>query len=255
VDAANFAENYNTALAEDRREARISSPGRPMPDLALDETPVWLDDLSKRTRQRLYLRKGLLGEFDVRANSAEQLLAYCRSRGLRISPRALMLTLFVRLFLADQFIHGIGGGRYDQVTDRLIHSYFGIDPPRFAVTTATLYFPAASGQKRISLRPLLQEGRRIRHGGFWGEKRALAEKIDALPRRSRERRELFYTMHKKLAAMGESPAMRAWSRKLEEATSEQLRQKAVFDRELFFALQPESRLTEMIARFQGDRTG
>ena len=40
------------------------------------------------------------------------------SRALR--PRALTLTLFARLCVADFFIHGIGGGKYDEVTDRII---------------------------------------------------------------------------------------------------------------------------------------
>jgi hypothetical protein len=112
-----------------------------------------------------------------------------------------------------------------------------------------LYFPAARGQKRVTLRPLLQEGRRLRHGSFSREKRQMAERIAALPRRSPERRELFYAMHSSLAAQASSPGVQAWNRRLEEMTREQQKQKVLFDRELFFAIQPEGRLREMIARY------
>ena len=38
-------------------------------------------------------------------------------------------------------MHGVGGGRYDRVTDAVIREYFGIEPPAYAVTTATLHLP------------------------------------------------------------------------------------------------------------------
>ena len=262
AQADTFAANYNTALADYRREQGIASPGRPMPDLQGDaeriESPFWLDDLTTGSRQRLWLERGpggwMLRDFTFNPSTdgdtvAANLLAWLRKNNLRIAPRALTLTTFFRLLLADQFVHGIGGGRYDQVTDRLIAGFFGIEPPHFSVTTATLYFPAARGEKRISLRPLLQEGRRIRHGSFWREKRALADRIATLPRNSSDRRELFYKMHQGLAQYSASPAMRQWSARLEETTRAQLRQKSVFDRELFFAIQPEDRLRAMISRY------
>jgi hypothetical protein len=158
--------------------------------------------------------------------------------------------MFFRLMLADQFVHGIGGARYDRVTDRVTGSFFGIDAPRFCVTTATLYFPAARGEKRVSLRPLLQEGRRLRHGGFSREKRETAALIAQLPRGSLERKDLFHQMHAKLAQQAAGPQMQEWNRRLEEAGREQMRQKAIFDRELFFAIQPAERLSELIERYE-----
>jgi hypothetical protein len=265
--AEQFAARYNAALADYRQEQRITSPGRPMPDLQHGtdeiESPFWLDDLSNDSRTRLWLKRGpdgwMLRDFVFTQSKAgdtasEQLLAWLRLNNLRLAPRALTLTTFFRLLLADQFVHGIGGGRYDQVTDRLIASFFSIEPPRFSVTTATLYFPAARGEKRITLRPLLQEGRRIRHGAFWREKRDIADRIATLPRRSPDRQRLFYQMHGNLAQYSASPAMRQWSARLEEATRTQMRQKAVFDRELFFAIQPEERLRALISRYDAALT-
>ena len=53
--------------------------------------------------------------------------------GVRIRPRALTLTLWARLCLSDLFIHGIGGAKYDRITDQLIRCYFGIEPPELFV--------------------------------------------------------------------------------------------------------------------------
>jgi hypothetical protein len=58
-----------------------------------------------------------------------------------LAPKALALTLFTRMFVADLFIHGVGGGRYDQVTDDVVHRYFGVDAPSFAVASATMLMP------------------------------------------------------------------------------------------------------------------
>jgi len=268
ADPVALATRYNAALADYRAGQGIGSPGRPMPDLAIGadeiETPFWLDDLGKDSRQRLTLRREndrwCLRDFAFDPTldgdrASANLLAWMRRNEVRVAPRALTLTAFFRLLLADQFVHGIGGGRYDQVTDRLIASHFGVEPPAFSVTTATLYFPAARGQKRISLRPLLQEGRRIRHGSFWREKRELADRIATLPRRSADRRTLFFQMHANLAQHAASPGAREWSARLDQATREQMRQKTLFDRELFFAIQPIDRLQALISRYDAALNG
>jgi len=45
------------------------------------------------------------------------------------------------MFVADLFIHGVGGGRYDQVTDEVVRHYFGVEPPSFAVASLTVMLP------------------------------------------------------------------------------------------------------------------
>jgi hypothetical protein len=272
--AGEFAGKYNAALAGYRREAGIVSAGRPMPDLQVSgesvEGAFWVDDLGAGIRRRLELgriggawgfeagagraaRNGEAFVFDLSIAGEEagrRLGEFLRARDLRIAPRALTLTMFFRLLVADQLVHGIGGGRYDQVTDRLIESFWGLEAPGFSVTTATLYFPAARGQRLVNLRPLVQEGRRLRHGSFSREKREMAARIAALPRRSRERAELFGQMHAKLAQQARGPRMEEWNRRLEEAAREQMKQKALFDRELFFAMQPRERLGELVGRYE-----
>ncbi len=48
-----------------------------------------------------------------------------------------------KVALGDLFIHGIGGAKYDCVTDRLIERFFRLSPPRFLVVSATLHLPIA----------------------------------------------------------------------------------------------------------------
>src|SRR5262249_2863990 len=48
-----------------------------------------------------------------------------------------------RLFLADLFVHGIGGGKYDEITDELVRRFYGGEPPDFLVLSATLWLPVA----------------------------------------------------------------------------------------------------------------
>jgi hypothetical protein len=160
--------------------------------------------------------------------------------------------MFLRLIVCDQFVHGIGGALYDEITDRVIRKRLGIDAPAFCVTTATLLFPAAVGQKRVELKPLLAAGRRMRHGALDGEKMTLVKQIEALPRRSPERSRVFYEMHTRLANEQRRPEFQAWEQKLEEARKRVVEEKDLFDRELFFAIQPEARLRELIQRYRAE---
>ena len=63
------------------------------------------------------------------------------AEGIHIRSRALITTLWARLVLGDLFLHGIGGAKYDQVTDALICGFFGLRPPGFMVLSATLHLP------------------------------------------------------------------------------------------------------------------
>jgi hypothetical protein len=49
--------------------------------------------------------------------------------------------MFARLLLGDLFIHGIGGGVYDVLTDRILARFFGIPAPAYLTVSATLLLP------------------------------------------------------------------------------------------------------------------
>jgi hypothetical protein len=60
--------------------------------------------------------------------------------------------MYVRLFLGDGFLHGIGGAKYDRLTDRIIAGYWGVEPPKYAVISATFHLP--TGGHKTSLADL-----------------------------------------------------------------------------------------------------
>jgi hypothetical protein len=60
---------------------------------------------------------------------------------VKLRPRALITTMYARLALSDLFLHGIGGAKYDQLTDLLISRFFGCEPPTFLTLTATALLP------------------------------------------------------------------------------------------------------------------
>ncbi|MDB5289385.1 MAG: hypothetical protein JWL69_626 [Phycisphaerales bacterium] len=263
-----FSVDYNAALDEFRTENRIRTPGRPMPNLKCVpdgcEVPFWLDDLTTGSRSRaavareqgafvLRLPGGEQFRFDPNADgwsAAGELMLFFRRHGVRLSPRALTLTAVLRLLAADQFVHGIGGGLYDQVLDKLIARHFKIEAPRFSVTTATLYFPLAVGQPRVCLPCVVQEGHRLKHSILGKEKQRLVEAIAAAPRNSRERSTLFYTMHDQLAAAQSRPEIQRWEQRFNRAQTRVQEEKSLFDRELFYALQPADRLKAMIEQYR-----
>lgn len=266
--AGEFAGDYNAALEQFRRENKIRTPGRPMPNLKCSpdscEVPFWLDLLTDGTRSRatvscaggqysLQTGEGESFRFDPAADgwdAAGRLSQWLRCNGLRLSPRALTLTCVLRLLVSDQFVHGIGGGQYDQVLDLLIARHLGVEPPRFSVTTATLFFPGAVGQPRVCLPCVLQEGHRLKHRVMGEEKMQIVGQIEALPRRSSERSALFYEMHDKLSSAWARPPVKDWEQQLRAAEARVVEERVLFDRELFYAMQPRERLTALIDRYR-----
>lgn len=149
ADAARFAEIYNRRLRAYRRENNIRTTAQPFPDLDVDggsvEVPFWL--IRSGRRVPLFVqRRGdaqvlMAGGVDVGAVTGMTADAL---EELAIRPRALTLTAFTRLCLADLFVHGIGGARYDRVTDAVIREFFTLAPPPYAVATATLHLPLSA---------------------------------------------------------------------------------------------------------------
>ncbi len=155
-NATRLRHDYNGALAEYRQVHRLRSAAQPLPDLVeVDvwvETPFWFWTQEKPTRQALFVqpcteglrlsdRQGWEETLPLEIDAALQRLADWQQAGIKLRTRALITTLYARLLLADTFIHGIGGAKYDQVTDRLCLRFFGIEPPSFVTLTGTLRLP------------------------------------------------------------------------------------------------------------------
>jgi hypothetical protein len=148
-------------------------------------------------------------------------------------------------------VHGIGGGQYDQVLDKLIARHLGIEPPRFSVTTATLYFPQAVNQPRACLPCVVHEGHHLKHNLLGESKQQWVQAIAAEPRGSRERQTLFFEMRDRLeSAAASNPTLSDWAKRLEEMQRQAQQERVLFDRELFYAIQPEDRLSEMVEKYR-----
>jgi hypothetical protein len=156
ANASRLREVYNAAVHDYRHCYRIKSAYHPVPDLTLDgdwcELPLWAWRVGQPRRTRLFARPGD-GELHLRAGSdrwpslprdPDRLVAEWRTlepRGYKVRTRALTTTLFARLLLGDVFLHGIGGGKYDELTDALLARFFGGPASGYVVLTATLVLP------------------------------------------------------------------------------------------------------------------
>jgi hypothetical protein len=157
-NATEFHRIYNESVHEYRRSYGLRSRNHPVPDLASDgdwlELPFWGWRHEKPRRGRVMVRPGRdRVELRVGAESWPGLPAaadplqivhawrWLEQRGFKVRSRALTNTLYARVFLGDLFTHGIGGGKYDEVTDQIIRRFYGFEPPEFAVLSGTLRLP------------------------------------------------------------------------------------------------------------------
>ncbi|MCC6271208.1 MAG: hypothetical protein IT190_08015, partial [Microbacteriaceae bacterium] len=164
--ADNFRKTYNAALAAYRRANHVRSPQRPIPDLAADgracETALWTYRPGQ-PRERLFVERDdavlrlrtehqPVAELDAdrlsRCATADQALHAASPWVIR--PRALALTLWARLLLADFFIHGIGGAKYDRITDRIITDFYGLPAPAIGCVSATLRLSLPRGTTTLA---------------------------------------------------------------------------------------------------------
>ena len=158
-----FVDIYNSKLREYRKLKKISSKANPLPDLMekgfVIEMPFWIWEEGKQ-RKSLYAsvsngsRISILcenkmiehfdfGEMNRSTDNLKNLerLKALISKGIKIRPKAIANTMYSRMFFSDLFIHGIGGAKYDLITNEIIREFFGVEPPEYATISATLYLP------------------------------------------------------------------------------------------------------------------
>ena len=177
---------YNNALDAFRRDNKTRSGFQPLPNLARGgedvlEMPFWVFAPHPPSTGTATSRRPLYGRFDASgiifsggvADFAScpadpgELLRHLGGNAWALRPRALTLSIFARLFLADYFLHGIGGARYDQVSDRFIAQFYRMAPPRFAAVTATMHLPlnalSTVAELKSQLRKVRQQRRDLRY--------------------------------------------------------------------------------------------
>jgi hypothetical protein len=158
---------YNDAVREYRRAHGIRSRNHPVPELTAEgdwlELPFWGWRSGQTRRGRLMARFDR-GFVELRAGgeswgglprlvvpTGERLVDAWRNlqrHGYKIRSRALTNTLYARLLLCDLFVHGIGGGKYDELTDVLLRRFYGLEPPGYLVLSATLLLPLPAAPVR-----------------------------------------------------------------------------------------------------------
>ncbi len=290
-DAEKFCRDYNQALFDYRACYDLKSDSHPMPDLVvtgdLIELPFWVWTNERPRRKGLYLRRttdaveltddhGWSEEIPLTAmESSENRVAFLQelaSRGIKIRSRALVTTLYLRLFVADWFIHGIGGAKYDEITDDLICRYFRFPPPDYQVATGTAFLPLKRRIDPDEADPVELKNR-LRHAeenpellfsehsqqvvDLIDEKRSLIRdreesRTQGLSRRQRrelrprnqERHERLKQIRAELAALAERPLQELRD---QVVRAEQLREQRTVsaDREYPFCLYPLSKLQEL----------
>lgn len=156
-ESERFAKIYNKKLAEYRSIHKIRSKANPLPDLKimenLIEIPFWVWKAGGQRAKCYRVNKGgdikitdgvdILVILKKSEGAMENLsrLKVLTENGIKIRPRAITTTMFSRLFFSDVFIHGMGGAKYDTITDEIIKEFFGIAPPGFVTISATLFLP------------------------------------------------------------------------------------------------------------------
>jgi len=94
-------------------------------------------------------------------------LASFASADFKLRSRALLTTMYARSVLSDLFLHGIGGGKYDQLGDQIMKRFFLVSPPDFMVLSATVQLPGVEAEsEKATIRELK---RKIRDTWYQGE--------------------------------------------------------------------------------------
>ncbi len=213
---------YNEALQEYRTDHHIRSRSHPVPALESvedwHEAPFWVYRSDAPQRRQLFIRRMTGGfEFSNRAdwslrikttpdlaNAAQDLLNQLQQMKICIRPRALMTTMYARLVLSDLFIHGIGGGKYDQLTDLIMERFFSVPPPTYCVISATVKLPDAPSIQMAQARTQAYT-RQLRQLDYQPER--LAEASHLPERLVQEKQRLLYERP-------ENGSRRAWHQRL-----------------------------------------
>ncbi|MBU1291234.1 hypothetical protein KJ898_05510 [bacterium] len=202
-----FSEIYNKKLDEYRKLFKIRNRAHPSPNLMIKENFIeapfwiWIEGDQRRKifilneEEKNYLYNDSYGKiFLIEEDGFKSLFSLktlLKDRGLKIRPKALLLTLYNRLFVSDLFIHGLGGAKYDLVTDEIIREFLKVEPPHFLAASCTLHlnFKSSPGASDFKISTLKKE---IRDLEFNPQRY-----IDELPLTKKEKNQIGELVEKK----------------------------------------------------------
>ena len=280
ANARSFVDIYNAKLREYRRLKKISSKANPLPDLMkkgyVVELPFWIwregesreslfASVADSKRISIICGEKIVTPFDLgeNGNLSENLrrLKDLINTGIKFRPKAIVNTMYSRMFFSDLFIHGIGGAKYDLVTDEIIREFFGVEPPAYATVSATLQLPYkpfnVSNDDVVGLKHLIKDmgynpdkyvSREIMEDT--GTKSMVNEKKDLIVKEahdSEKRHRVFDRLKEINALMKEniSPLIKKKEKELEDLEKKIRYNSIVTNREYPFCIYPESMLREL----------
>lgn len=245
------------ACVESYNAAARKHPASGLRKLAADvvndrwELPLWRL-VETGPRERVYAE-----ELDAAGAGSKQQLA----------PRAILLTGFLRRYICDLFIHGMGGGVYDRACDDWFATWLpGEQLAPTAVVSATLRMKfdgiaslSASERAAARAKAMWKVQHAFHNPGAIGDqkqqdaKRGEAQAIAVLSRRGPERRRAYVAMHDRLAVYRKDHAAQLASleadlSRIDRAATTGMQQQA---RDWPFPLYPQGSLAEL--RTQIDR--
>ena len=270
LDADQFRKVYNQSLSDYRKANRIRSRSHPVPELETRdgwlEVPFWIWQVESPNRRGLFVKRSrdtivLSDRLDWQSkfpvqSFVEQVLTL-GNQGVAIRPRALTTTMYSRLVLSDLFLHGIGGAKYDQLTDVIMKRFFLVQPPGFLTLSATMKLPTELNIVRRT--DLVRTNQLIRDLKFHPEshirhpspeaQQLIQQKRDWTigahqGERSRQKHEAIVSLNARLARHVEIELQKVLATRSKQLT--QIRAGEILDsREYSFCLFPESLIGEL----------
>ncbi len=285
VHARETATHYNGAQDAFRQRHGVGTVGRPVPKLLVNddtvELPFWVIH-PDNSRRRLFVRAdgdeielstdsrvvGRMARETLSEASTHQQQWPLEDDGFQLRPRALALSAFARLLLADLFIHGIGGAKYDELMEEFISNLFGVDPMPACCVSATLHLPLPSqGVTEEDLRAAERRSRDVRYNPERHIEKIpedLRKHKRMLVRRSRElrantpgdhatRREIFREIrHVNEQMLAQDPwRVSHYDQQIDTLRRQLELDRIATDRTYFYALHPRNSLTQLVDHIRG----
>jgi len=275
-----FASVYNQALDEYRRQHQVRSPNRPLPDLQQEngriETALWAYQPRQRRRRLFVKRTGdaielfggsePIGRTGLGELKQDPQAVFGSFHPWVVRPRALTLTLWARLLACDLFVHGIGGAKYDRITDVILDRYYGKEPPAYVCVSATLRLLLP--RHPVGQQDLREARRRVRDLNFNPDRYLSDPPHELMARRANlidesralrarhaaniQRRHNFQAIRQTNAEIvASSPEVKEQLGREVEEIEQQVRSNHLADsREYFYALQSRERLSMLADRLR-----
>lgn len=278
-DLPQFHSSYNQIVRDYRRKHHLRSTTHPVPELETNgewlEAPFWIWRAGDQRRDRPFARRagdvvelrdfhGLIARLPLKRDHAldhgAEVLQELANERIRLRTRALTTTLFARVFLSDLFIHGIGGAKYDAMTDSICHSMLQIIVPHFATISATA-FPPLPAPFQVTETLLKSTEHQVRDV-LYNPDRHLSEDVRASCRNLIQQKQFILKAiagrhptsveHRQLAEINSQLGAKAAAAKASlqagcDVMRDQLRANAVLkDREFSWCLHPEAAVTSFL---------